>query len=705
MADSALIADLEKQFAQNPRRIFARLANEYRKAGDPERAIDLCRHHVTQQPSYISGHIVLGQALFDSGQLAESRGAFEAALALDPENLIALRQLGDISRDSGDAAGARVWYQRLLEVDPQNEEIVEQLRVLEAPLTEQSPAPEGAAGAAQDGDPAHWGEIDPGAASSSVPAGEADSAGASASEPDLSMLAFADDAGVAELTPDAPEMAETASDESPAEEPAMVEGFMNGPDAVPEEAPAPEGLEFVSMEFSLSDSEAEPAGSAIDVPRMLDTPGDTVVMLDMGLAADQAREGDGGAEAAGDVTGGIPADTLLDASAGAEPESGAPVSAMPAGDASPSADDAQPVEAPAGDEHNDLIAGRMFDPDEASAAVTDAFVTETMAEVYLQQGFVEQAADVYQQLAERYPEEPRFAERAAELQAERDALGSTVEPTALMSQPDAGNAAAQPGVEGALTIRAFLSALAARTVRDGPRVAVASTTDPDSEPSGDSATASPEPPTISAPDFMASIDATAPAAEDAAIPLTEMDATGGTAAIATDEPAPGTQPTPHPEPAPDAHAAWDAPIALATESATETPAAPDAQTTPIASAETGAHAHLFPDGAQAVSPEDEAAAAMLAAAYSSDPDANGLVLGTPAHEAPDELSLDAVFRDARQRNGKPASSISYDEFFGDEGENGASDPGSAAENGNTNGQQDGQSDLELFHAWLEGLKK
>ena len=60
MANSALIEDLRKQFAENPRRVFARLANEYRKSGDLDVAIEICRAHVPLQPTYISGYIVLG---------------------------------------------------------------------------------------------------------------------------------------------------------------------------------------------------------------------------------------------------------------------------------------------------------------------------------------------------------------------------------------------------------------------------------------------------------------------------------------------------------------------------------------------------------------------------------------------------------------------------------------------------------------------
>src|SRR5215211_6371838 len=97
MASSARVDSLRKQYDENPRRYFAALANEYRKSGDLEQAVALCRTHLPQQPNHISGHIVFGQALFEAGELAEARTVFQTALSLDPENLIALRHLGDIA--------------------------------------------------------------------------------------------------------------------------------------------------------------------------------------------------------------------------------------------------------------------------------------------------------------------------------------------------------------------------------------------------------------------------------------------------------------------------------------------------------------------------------------------------------------------------------------------------------------------------------
>lgn len=131
MATSARLEELQQKFRENPRRYFAPLANEHRKLGELEQAITLCRTHLPQQPHHVSGHIVLGQALFDAGDVSDARGTFEQALDLDPENLIALRFLGDIARSQGEYLTARQWYERVLEADPRNDEIAKLIREME----------------------------------------------------------------------------------------------------------------------------------------------------------------------------------------------------------------------------------------------------------------------------------------------------------------------------------------------------------------------------------------------------------------------------------------------------------------------------------------------------------------------------------------------------------------------------------------------
>jgi tetratricopeptide (TPR) repeat protein len=133
MADPGRLDELKRKFDENPRRYFAPLANEYRKNGEFERAIELCRAYLPHQPGHMSGYIVYGQALFDAGRGHEAAEIFQQALQLDPENIIALRHLGDIARIEGDKALAMQWYGRVLELDPKNEEITQYITGLASP--------------------------------------------------------------------------------------------------------------------------------------------------------------------------------------------------------------------------------------------------------------------------------------------------------------------------------------------------------------------------------------------------------------------------------------------------------------------------------------------------------------------------------------------------------------------------------------------
>ncbi|MEO5904309.1 MAG: tetratricopeptide repeat protein [Gemmatimonadaceae bacterium] len=136
MQGSARIDELRQKFHENPRRYFAPLANEYRKAGDPEQAIAICKAHLAQQPGHMSGHVVYAQSLHDAGRIDESLVVFEKALSLDPDNAIVLRRLGDISRQRGDPTEARHWYSRALETDPHDREVAAYIAELTEPLTE-----------------------------------------------------------------------------------------------------------------------------------------------------------------------------------------------------------------------------------------------------------------------------------------------------------------------------------------------------------------------------------------------------------------------------------------------------------------------------------------------------------------------------------------------------------------------------------------
>ena len=97
MADSPRIEELRRRVQSDPASIaFAALAEEYRRAGRFDEAIETCKAGLVRHPSYLSAHVTLGRALIDVGRLEEARGALQYVLKLAPENLAAIRGLAEI---------------------------------------------------------------------------------------------------------------------------------------------------------------------------------------------------------------------------------------------------------------------------------------------------------------------------------------------------------------------------------------------------------------------------------------------------------------------------------------------------------------------------------------------------------------------------------------------------------------------------------
>lgn len=80
--------------------------------------IALCRENLDEDGSAWSGRILYALALYHSGQLESAEKQFHQVLSWDPDNLVALKHLGDIRYAQGDQFGAMSHYQRVLEIDP-----------------------------------------------------------------------------------------------------------------------------------------------------------------------------------------------------------------------------------------------------------------------------------------------------------------------------------------------------------------------------------------------------------------------------------------------------------------------------------------------------------------------------------------------------------------------------------------------------------
>ena len=687
MASSARIDELKQKFDENPRRYFAPLANEFRKVGDLEQAILICEAYLPQQPGHMSGHIVYGQALFESNRLDEALGVFQTALSLDPENLIALRHLGDIAARQGDPTSARRWYERVLEADPRNEEIQGLIGGLsEAPVAAQEP-PAPAVG-----------YVEPPAAPPPAPA-EAFAAAPDAHfatpdvvEAEIPELLDLDDVTLPESTPAATEPAAAAPDASrgPEFEPTSAADFDRMPetrDLMPEPSSMAEGFE--SSEFAAPSSHIEQTPglqSAFEdetgvngapvapLPGLDATPGyaapepaasapNAFPELDEPLPADEELvlppHGDSIAASAPPTPSTSHGEELLDfdmpvaeppsapAEAASSPE--IPVELPPeviaaeaeiidaTGAAPPPASAASVEEEPetVGSELSFLDVGA---PSEAETPSVEAepeaepvqaaqrpFVTETMAELYLKQGFRTEALAVYEQLSAASPSDERLAERVASLRT-----------------------AAAPSAAAGPPVREFFARFASR--RPWERAAAAA---PPSDNDFD----------IAEPEVPAELPPEVIAAE---------------AAIATAESAPAP-----------AEAHEERPVSDA----------------PAASASTGGSIDALFGNKPTATTEDSAASA-LSQAFGGSPDAPPIP-GNPARPATGELTLDSVFREGGARGARNSQGFSFDQFFSHNAEGDRTSGGPSSEEKPASGEPAERTadDIEQFNSWLQGLKQ
>jgi tetratricopeptide (TPR) repeat protein len=103
MTDNPRIEALRRRVEKDPASIaFAQLAEEYRRAGDYQQAIMICREGLARHPGYLSAQVTLGRALIEVQQFDEARRELEAVVSVAPDNLAAIRALADIHLRLGD---------------------------------------------------------------------------------------------------------------------------------------------------------------------------------------------------------------------------------------------------------------------------------------------------------------------------------------------------------------------------------------------------------------------------------------------------------------------------------------------------------------------------------------------------------------------------------------------------------------------------
>ena len=132
MAENPRIEELRRRVLADPASIaFAALAEEFRRVGRYDEAIETCRTGLQRHPAYLSARVTLGRALIETGDYDGAREQLETVLRSAPENLAAIRGIAQIDERLGHST----------EMDPQLADMAHSIHIesLRAAATDRLP--------------------------------------------------------------------------------------------------------------------------------------------------------------------------------------------------------------------------------------------------------------------------------------------------------------------------------------------------------------------------------------------------------------------------------------------------------------------------------------------------------------------------------------------------------------------------------------
>lgn len=111
-----------------------------------QEAVEVCRAGLAVHPTYLSARVTLGRALLELGELEPAQHELQLVLASAPDNLAAIRGIGEILHRKGALTDALAHYHRALGLarnDPDLEQTVADLtrELARNPKVAQGPSP------------------------------------------------------------------------------------------------------------------------------------------------------------------------------------------------------------------------------------------------------------------------------------------------------------------------------------------------------------------------------------------------------------------------------------------------------------------------------------------------------------------------------------------------------------------------------------
>src|SRR5947208_3242409 len=131
MPEHPRIEDLRRRVQKDPVSIaFAQLAEEFRRSGQFQEAVDVCGAGLEIHPTYLSARVTLGRAFVELNQLDDAQSELELVLKSARENLAAIRGLAEIHHRRGALGEALTHYRAALALarnDPELQQTVTEL--------------------------------------------------------------------------------------------------------------------------------------------------------------------------------------------------------------------------------------------------------------------------------------------------------------------------------------------------------------------------------------------------------------------------------------------------------------------------------------------------------------------------------------------------------------------------------------------------
>jgi tetratricopeptide (TPR) repeat protein len=416
------IAKLTEKLAKDPSsKLFVPLAEEYLKSEMADEAMSVLLDGLKVHPAFHTARVALGKVYLQKGLVAEAKAEFERVVAAVPDNIFCHRKLARLHMAAGDLEKARTSCRAVLMQYAKDKEMLDLMAEVEKAA--QKPVPQAPVELSKPPQGVSALEPEPAVMEAAVEP--------PASEPVALPPASAEEKPVRKVGTTETMTLETSLESVPEQEIAMpVNSSVVEVKSVPSEQPP------VLQE---ENSRSEP-GTTMYVEAALDSP--TAIEAALSLESESAAET--AVETPAPPAVQEPAPPVLEAQAAP----GSPV-------AEASAPPPQRIEPPQTFEGAETVVMKI-EPPPAEAEATQIqteIVTESLAELYIQQGLMDRGVEVYRKLVQAHPDQMRFKARFEELsrrllarqEASHGSAGPSAEPPQIpeMAAPAAQEAQAE----------------------------------------------------------------------------------------------------------------------------------------------------------------------------------------------------------------------------------------------------------------------